>query len=406
MSKPTKRKCPSCHEVKTFRSDVKTCGCRGNRPLASPELKESSEIKDNQWTISLPKTRIHTLEQLVEYCQIDLSVWEVERFVANKWEMGYKDPDGNARAEQLYQIKAFLRRKRHIVTAKCELIELKEQAKKNALEPPKVLVTISKGSGKMLELNLTDHHFGKLAWAKETGFVNYDTKIAVEVWNRAISTLLERAKNYEYEEIWFIVGNDLFNSDDVQGRTTAGTQVETDLRYERTYRIVREILVNTIEELRKHTKKVKVVVVSGNHDHNSTWHMGDSLECYFSKYKDVEVDNNPKVRKYHTFGTTLLGYTHGHFGKRADLPMLMATEVPQLFGESKFREFHTGHNHAEITTEKNGVVVRVLSTLCAPDAWHSQEGYVGNRRSSQAFQWDKKEGLVGMVVYTDNDEKI
>jgi DNA repair exonuclease SbcCD nuclease subunit len=190
------------------------------------------------------------------------------------------------------------------------------------------------------------------------------------------------------------------------GRTTAGTQVETDLRHEKTYKTVREILVNAIEELRTHAKKTKVLVIPGNHDHNATWHMGDSLECYFAKYPDVEVDNTPRPRKYHTFGTALLGFTHGDKGKRADLPMLMATEVPELFGKSKFREWYTGHNHVEVTHEKNGIVVRILSALCPPDAWHAENGYVGNRRSSQAFQWDKIEGLVGTVIYTDGDDKI
>jgi hypothetical protein len=291
--------------------------------------------------------------------------------------------------------------------SKNEIESLKQQAKKNATNPGpthknfKVLT-----SDKMLEINLTDHHFGKLAWGMETGYTNYDVKIATSLWWRALASLLERASNYHYQEIWFIVGNDLLNSDDVLSRTTSGTQVESDVRHEKTYKIAREILVDTIEKLRRLTKKVKIVVVPGNHDHNATWHLGDSLECYFHKYKDVEVDNSPRVRKYHTFGNVLLGYTHGDNGKRSDLPMLMATEVPELFGKSKFREWHTGHNHAEITHEKNGIVVRILSALCAPDAWHAENGYVGNRRSSQAFQWDKSEGLIGTVIFTDNDEKI
>jgi hypothetical protein len=32
MSKPTKRKCPACGEVKEFRQDQKTCGCKGLAP--------------------------------------------------------------------------------------------------------------------------------------------------------------------------------------------------------------------------------------------------------------------------------------------------------------------------------------------------------------------------------------
>ncbi|WP_250530714.1 hypothetical protein, partial [Caballeronia sp. NCF4] len=82
--------------------------CTKNKELL---LKETSEIAGDKWTLVLPKTRIHTLEQLLEFCNVDVSVWEVERFVCNKWEMGYAvgdGPDKRAEVEQLYQIKAFL----------------------------------------------------------------------------------------------------------------------------------------------------------------------------------------------------------------------------------------------------------------------------------------------------------
>ena len=409
MTRFSERVCPACKKKKKFRTDNKTCGCAGTNPgLGSPALKETNEIQGDKWTITLPKTRIHTLEQLLEYCEVDLQIWEVERFVCNKWEMGFKNDNNEADSRELYQVKAFLKRRKAIVNALAEIEGLKEQAKRNSIQPPAFIHTkeLRLPTGKMLEINLTDHHFGKLAWGEETGFGNYDMKIATAVWNRAIGALLDRASNYNYEEIWFIVGNDLFNSDDVLSRTTSGTQVESDLRHEKTYRLVREILVNTIEELRKHTRKVKVIVVPGNHDHNATWHLGDSLQCYFHKYKDVEVDNRPPVRKYHVFGDVLLGFTHGDHEKRTNLPMLMATEVSELFGKSKFREWHTGHNHNETTVEKNGIVVRILSALCSPDAWHAEHGYTGNRRASQAFQWDKKEGLIGTVMYIDTDDKI
>ena len=344
------QKCPACGEDKKFRTDVKTCGCMGTNPVTNLRL-----------AVRFPRTK---------------SV---------------------VKAEYIAEV---------VAQSRAEIESLKVQAKRQAPAPPKLLREKKTKSGLMLEINLTDHHFGKLAWAAETGYVNYDMKIADSVWHRAISAILDRASQYTYDEIWFVVGNDLFNSDDVLGRTTAGTQVETDVRHENTYRAVREILVDTIELLRSLTKKVKVVVVPGNHDHNATWHMGDSLECYFHKYADVEIDNSPKVRKYHSWGTTLIGYTHGDHEKRADLPMLMATEAAELFGKSKFREWHTGHNHAEITHEKNGTVVRILSALCPPDAWHAENGYVGNRRTSQAFQWSNTEGLIGTVQYTDSDDLI
>ena len=92
---------------------------QGDAPIAppasaagdKPSLTETSEVSGDKWTLTLPKTNIHTLEELIEYCKIDLSIWHVDRFVANKWEMGYKDKFDNADSLPLFQIKAFLSRK-------------------------------------------------------------------------------------------------------------------------------------------------------------------------------------------------------------------------------------------------------------------------------------------------------
>lgn len=404
MSKSIKRLCKGCDQVKFFRADQKYCSkdCLPKKEVKSSDLKESSEISGNNWDITLPKTRIHTLEQLLKFCEVDLSVWTCRRFICNKWEMG----SANAEPVPLYQIKASLERKVAVVQAKQEIEELMALAKLNA-PVPKAVKKPQTVQGGMLEINLTDHHFGKMAWGLETLGPNYDTKIAVKLFNRALDTLINRSPFSSYQEVWFVVGNDLLNSDDTQGRTTAGTQVESDFRHEKTYVTVRTLLVQAIENKLRHiANKVKVIVVPGNHDRNATWHLGDSLELYFSKYDDVEVDNLPSSRKYHRYGNTLIGYAHGDKAKNKNLPLLMATEARLDFGLTKFHEWHTGHTHQTRTEEFNGIRVRVLPALCPPDAWHAEMGFVGNLRSSEAFVWDSEQGLIGIVIYTDSDDLI
>ncbi|RLI83490.1 MAG: hypothetical protein DRP01_09020 [Archaeoglobales archaeon] len=55
--------------------------------------------------------RIKTLEQLIEACKIDLTVWKVDRYVANKWEVGAKDRNKQIGIHPLFQIKAWLVRR-------------------------------------------------------------------------------------------------------------------------------------------------------------------------------------------------------------------------------------------------------------------------------------------------------
>jgi hypothetical protein len=439
-----KRKCPACGETKEFRTDVKTCGCKGSNPFAKekPEpapkkvLSESITRTDNSLEFSLPSTTIHTLEQLCEKFNVDLSIWEVERWVANKWEVVMKAPaytelfdvtqlsEGGDSVtntipmwqrdvdklqplrQPLYQVKAFFRRKANVATAKEQIAELRELAKEYAPKPPKIDRKFTPATGNMLLINLSDHHFGKLAWGYETSGPNYDVNIARDVFNRAFETILQRAQSFQFDEIWFIVGNDLLNSDDRQGRTTQGTVVSTDIRYTRTMSIVRNILIDCIEQLRHFAPVVKVKMISGNHDEFSVWHIGSSLECFFSKYEDVKIDNEPKAFKFDEFGKVMIMWTHGDKGKKANYPLLMATMKPEMFGRTKFHEIHTGHLHQERVTENCGVRTRILSSLSPADRWHAENGYRGNLRQSEAFIYNKNEGLVTSIVYVDNDDLI
>lgn len=436
-----RRICPACNLMKNFRTDNKTCGCRGSNPFGAPkqpkkQVAESITKTDNTLEISLPSTSIHTLEQLIAKFEVDTSIWEVERFVANKWEVVMKPPahtevfrvrklneagdvitneipmwqrdhrDTNPLHESLYQVKAFFRRKANVATAKREIEELRELAKTYAPKPLKIARTPAKESGNLLVINLSDHHFGKLAWGYETGYKNYDVGIATDLFNRAFDTILNRASTYEFDEIWFVVGNDLLNSDDKAGRTTKGTVVSTDIRYTRTMTVVRNVLIACIEKLRHYTKNVKVKMVSGNHDEFSVWHTGSSLECFFHKYTDVAIDNEPKYYKFDEFGKVMIMWTHGDKGKRKDYPLLMATLKPEMFGRTKFREIHTGHLHHERVDEQHGVKVRVLSSLSPGDRWHAENGYMGALRSSEAFIYNKNLGLIGSIIYTDEDQLI
>src|SRR5581483_3636143 len=81
--------------------------CASKYPRKHPE-QVVSEIAGDHWTISLPKTRIHTEEQLIEHFKIDLEKWRIEKLQCNAWEMGYKDSDSEAQVLPLYQVKAFL----------------------------------------------------------------------------------------------------------------------------------------------------------------------------------------------------------------------------------------------------------------------------------------------------------
>jgi hypothetical protein len=362
---------------------------------------ETHTVSGNNWNIDLKETRIHTLDELLEFFKVDLSIWSVKSYVCNKWEVGAKDALKKIQVTPLYQVKAVLEKRIEIVDAKTELEALKVEFKKKAVvrkrasKPAKVL------TGNMLEINIPDNHFGKMAWSKETGGRNYDTPIAAKTFLRALNTLLDRAKVYNYDKIIFIVGNDLLNSDDEQGRTTKGTFVSTDGRYQKTFLTVRKTITEAIETMRL-VAPVEVVLVPGNHDNLGVWHLGDSLECLYENTEDVTIRNEPTAFKTVRFGKVLLGFCHGDKGKREDYPLLLATERSKDFGETLFREVHTGHNHQTKTQEWHGVRVRILPSLSPADAWHAENGFIGQQRNAEAFVWNSKEGLITMFFHNDD----
>lgn len=66
----------------------------------------------NKRTLEAAKSgRITTLEELLDFCQVDRNVWETERHTLNTWEGFSKDNDGNPVVTTLHQVKAYLRRR-------------------------------------------------------------------------------------------------------------------------------------------------------------------------------------------------------------------------------------------------------------------------------------------------------
>jgi hypothetical protein len=371
----------------------------GDGPATSATATESFEVSGDSAELftSVPE-RVQSLDDLIRVCKVDTTEWEVERFVCNKWEMGSKDADGKAVATPLFQVKAWLKRRRQIIAAKSEIAQLLADAKaKIHVRGPMILKR--QAGGVMLEPSIPDLHVGKLAWAEETGDENYDSKIAERLFEDALAALLQRTAAHKFERILFPVGNDLLHSDTKQGTTTSGTPLDTDSRYHKSFLIARRMLTRAIDHLRS-VAPVHVLVIPGNHDTLGAWHIGESLDCYFHKCKDVTIDNAPTMRKYHQFGKVMLMFTHGNRGKLADYPLLMATEQPKMFGETVHREAHTGDKHQLRVQEHRGVKVRISPALCAPDAWHSENHFVGMARSAEAFVWHREEGLIGTAHYT------
>lgn len=401
-----------------FRSSLAK-DARPNVVVDKGKATETDEISgDTRVLTRLVNERIKTLADLVRVAKINTDEWLVERYTVNKWEGfsvprttrkddkdGWTRPDSAPVVTELWQVKAWMRLRVGLISARAEIEALKADAAEWAPRyPPIPFECVNHGN--MLEVNIPDLHLGKLAWGNETGWEHYDAKIAERIHDEALEALIKRTSAYKFDEVVYVLGNDLLNSDNQALTTTRGTVQHGDGRHQKTFLIARRMAVRAIERLRFVAPVVNVKMVPGNHDNDTVFYLGDSLQSWFRNCPEVQIDNEPTKRKYHEFGACMLLFTHGNAGKRADFPLLMATEQSAMFGRTKYREAHTGHFHKTLVDEQHGVRVRILPALCAADAWHSEQVFVANVRAAEAYVWSKTEGLITIAVYSDQSERV
>lgn len=275
--------------------------------------------------------------------------------------------------------------------------DIKEEVKKlsTVIKFPKYPVPTQ---GFMLEIEMPDLHFGRITWGEESG-IDSNIKCQTETAMKVVRELLSVADHYPVEQILFPIGHDYFNVDNKFNTTTHGTPQQEDDRWRKTFREGWKLAKSLIDACAL-VAPVDVPIVSGNHDEERSFYLGETLSGLYANNDRVSIDNSAKTRKYRLYGKNLIGMTHGYEETLKELVNMMPYEEPQLWAQSTYREWHTGDKHhkddfVQKTREMggNGVVIRILRSLATADMWHYQKGYIGSLRASEAFLWDKEQGL-------------
>lgn len=236
------------------------------------------------------------------------------------------------------------------------------------------------------EISLPDIHYGKIVESKDN---------IEDVFLNVIYDLVEKAKGLNIDRILLPIGNDGLNSEGMRQSTTKGTPQHDNAGWKQTFRGYWNLLVVAIDYL-KTIAPVDVIVVSGNHDYERMYYVGDVIAGWYRDDKNVTVNNNNEPRKYYNYGENMLMFTHGDNEKPQDMPLIMATEQPEMFANTTHREAHCGHFHKEQVNEYRGIKVRFLPSICPNDEWHKKMGY-DSKRSAQGFIWSKERGLEGYI---------
>jgi hypothetical protein len=395
------------------------------RRIKAAALQQTEDPELSGDNLTLTSRIAQSVEDIVKEYNIDLSLWECVGFNPGNWTTPVKvkfrleDSENGVLKERINatmpliienrKSTAIFKRKTQIIDYERFRRELTEDVKSYS---PKVSIREyddNNQSGNLLEINIPDLHLGKQAWAEETGFMNYDIKIAVQRFEDSLDDMLSRAVAQNHiERILFIVGNDLFNSDGnyPYAATTGGTPMEDDARWQKVFRTGRQMIIRSILKLRQ-LAPVDVKVIPGNHDFQKAFYLGEVLEARFEGDENVTIDNSPKTRKYYKWGRCLLGFAHGNKIDESEARLInnMKHECAREWGDTIYREWHCGdiHHYKEMRQKGtscdlnkycediDGVIIKYLRTLMFNDEWEAKKGFI-SQKGAHLFVWNKEDG--------------
>jgi hypothetical protein len=384
-----------------FRSYMGEMGGK-TRNVTYRETDDGAEIESTS-------KRIMTLDDLLTACQVDLEQWEVEKCVITKHEMGRKEThkdlefdegkitgflvdSGHLHVALLVNIKVWLKRRAEAPLAlavESIIARLKEHAPQYKVPKPLKLA-----GDHLLVPAIFDSHFNKRSVDGR-----YTAEQAKHDFMAAAEALASRALSMGHTigRVMIPVGNDALHSDDLAGHTTKGTPVELSGAQGVAIAALCEAH-QYLGELMAEIAPVDLVIIPGNHDRFSSVWLGQVLAAQFSRHPNVTVLNlECGPRFYYPFGKMLIGLTHGESVKPRDLAQIMATEVPQLWADARYRLWMKGHLHKEqgmlhAVASEPGVRIMTIPSIAPTDEYHLLHGFVGQERAAMGLTYHREYG--------------
>jgi len=111
------------------------------------------------------------------------------------------------------------------------------------------------------------------------------------------------------------------------------------------------------------------------------------------------------------WGNLLVGWTHRIVGRYNTWSNELAQAFPELWGKSKFREWHHGDQHKKHNVKivplftSGGVVCRQITALSPVDKWHFENLFTDAVPGGESFLWSKDVGVfANFMVWTGQYE--
>ena len=287
----------------------------------------------------------------------------------------------------------------HVKNKEIDLWDIKDKmiAEMQAYSPkyPKLVYPKIK-DGHLLVIDPADIHIGKLCSAFETGD-EYNHKIAIDRVKSGVLGILQRAQGFGVDKILFVIGNDILHVDNAKHTTTSNTPQDTELMWYDAFLVARKLLIECIEMLIT-VAPVHVQYDPSNHDYISGFMLAQGIEAWFRNNKNITFNVSIAHRKYFTYGSNLIGTTHGDGAKEVNLPMLMAHESKD-WNNCKHRYYYIHHIHHKKSKDYMSVCVESLRSPSGTDSWHHRNGFEHSPKAVEGFIHHKKHGQVARLTH-------
>jgi UDP-2,3-diacylglucosamine pyrophosphatase LpxH len=199
-------------------------------------------------------------------------------------------------------------------------------------------------------INLYDAHLDCLC-LKEQTFEKEDLtfKRNLENFISMFNRLVKEAYNNGVSSVIFPIGNDLWEANDDKEHTKRGTDVETNINWEYSWKKGLILMRKSIELLASIFEEVTVPVIYGNHSEDKEYYMALALEQVFLDIPHVDINTDKIYRKHYKRGKNMISLSHGYKtnskSKIKQLPLNMATEASDIWNSTTNRIMYMGHIH-------------------------------------------------------------
>jgi hypothetical protein len=243
------------------------------------------------------------------------------------------------------------------------------------------------------------------AWHRETD-ANWDLKISEREIGRGIEDAIARSPRSGTAIV--LGGGDLTHADNHNNETERShNKLDVDGRHTKTVEVAGRLMARTIDAALRHNGRVIVRNLKGNHDKETAPAVAWYLAAWYRNDPRVYVDLDQSLFFYHQHGKVMLAATHGHEVKLRDMPQVMASRRPEMWGATRYRYAHGFHVHHKsgFITEGGGVVCESHQAPIPQDAWHYGAGFVSGR-SLQTITYHEAAGEIGRVRVAMRDAPV